>query len=451
MNGFQNERRENRIWLLNMIQAVSSPTENAFVNNSIETPRRRSTFYVPLTIAAITTTDTIDDSDKRANQNQSKNDDNFKTERSKRSLDKIYKPESVCNYDWSQNESADVMGSHEVELRTGVKRTASASTALFSLKNDRFTTDRPLKSISTSEVNNRNKIKRYGIVLNGSVNLDDDSKLGINDENQCHRDDDDDEEHKSPSSTSTPIKMMKSRSRSNILCLPDKSFQLSPLKEKSKTLPQNLSPKVLTSASASNITSHPNSSTFPPKYSFLLKSSPKISLNYSFDAVAAAAASSSPVNSVTVTSPQVVDKKTQLALSPSTASSPRKALSFIRRAHSTKLSRSNSLLKSLTSKCVDQTADNLLNQPVTELSFDRFEEYFKSDHFHALIKEMFLLKDVATGSNSGLATSTTAVNTSKDHSRNDKCDEEVHSGKYYSRIYCSKWSLFIHWIWKKLA
>lgn len=414
-----------------MIQAVSSPTENAFASNSIETPRRRSTFYVPLTIAA--TNDTIDDSDKKANQ--SKDDDNVKTERSKRSLDKIYKPESVCNYDWSRTESADLMGSNEVELRTGVKRTASASTALFSTKTDRFSTDRPFKSISTSEVNNRNKIKRYGIVLNGSVNLDDDSKLEINDENQCH--DDDDEEQKSPSSTSTPIKMMKSRSRSNILCLPDKSFQLSPLKEKSKTLPQNLSPKVLTSASASNIASHTNSSTFPPKYSFLLKSSPKISLNYSFDAVAAvaaAAAASSPVNSATVTSPQVVDKKTQLALSPSSASSPRKALSFIRRAHSTKLSRSNSLLKSLTSKCVDQTADNLLNQPVTELSFDRFEEYFKSDHFHALIKEMFLLKDVATSSNSGLATSTTAVNTSKDHSENDKCDEEVHSGKYYCRI-----------------
>lgn len=395
-----------------MIQAVSSPTETAF-----ETPRRRSTFYVPLTIAA-TTDDT----------NPSKDDDNFKTERQKRSLDKIYKPESVCKFDWNLNESADLMASNEVELRTGVKRTASASTTLFSGKNERIFMDRPLKSNSTSEVNNRNKIKRYGIVLNGSVNLDDDEKLQLNDENQCH-DNDDDDEQKSPSSTSTPIKMMKSRSRSNILCLPDKSFQLSPLKEKSKTLPQNLSPKVLTSASASNIASHTNSSTFPPKYSFLLKSSPKISLNYSFDAVAASA--SSPVSSTTVTSPQAIDKKTQLALSPSSASSPRKALSFIRRAHSTKLSRSNSLLKSLTSKCVDQTADNLLNQPVTELSFDRFEECFKSDNFHALIKEMFLLKDAAnSASNSGLATSTTAVNTSKDHTENDKCDEEVHSGKY---------------------
>lgn len=410
-----------------MIQTVSSPAENAFSSNLNETPRRRSTFYVPLTIS--TTPSTIDDSDPKTNQ---KDDDKFKTERQKRSLDKIYKPESACNFDWSLNESADLMTSNEVELRTGIKRTASASTAILSGKNDRNQMDRLMKSNSTSEVNNRNKIKRYGIVLNGSVNLDDDEKLQINDENQCH---DDDDEQKSPSSTSTPIKMMKSRSRSNILCLPDKSFQLSPLKEKSKTLPQNLSPKVLTSASASNITNHTNSSTFPPKYSFLLKSSPKISLNYSFDAVAA----SSPVNNaVAAASPQAIDKKIQLALSPSSASSPRKALSFIRRAHSTKLSRSNSLLKSLTtSKSSDQsTTEQRLNgnHAVSELLFDRFEECYRSDNFYALIKEMFLLKDAATNSNSGLATSSAAVNTSKEPTENEKCDEEVHSGKYHIKI-----------------
>lgn len=403
-----------------MIQAVSSPTENAFTGNSIETPRRRSTFYVPLTIS----TTPADDKDNKTNV-----DDNIKTEqRHKRSLDKIYKSESACNFDWNLNESADLIASNEVEPRTGVKRTASASTGIFSAKHEPIFNERHPKLESTSDINNRNKIKRYGIVLNGSVNLDDDEKLQINDENQCH----DDDEQKSPSNTSTPIKMLKSRSRSNILCLPDKSFQLSPLKEKSKTLPQNLSPKVLTSASASNIANHTNSSTFPPKYSFLLKSSPKISLNYSFDAVAAA--SSSPVNNSVAMSPQAIDKKNQLALSPSSASSPRKALSFIRRAHSTKLSRSNSLLKSLTSKCVDQTAENLLNgnHPVSELLFDRFIECFRSDNFYALIKEMFLLKDATTNSNGGLATSTTAVNTSKEPTETEKCDdEEVHSGKYH--------------------
>lgn len=405
-----------------MIQAVSSPTENAFTDNSIETPRRRSTFYVPLTIAS-TSASTDGDDDSKTNRN----DNDKASDRQKRSLDKLYKPDGVCNFEWSQNESADLMASNEVEPRTGVKRTASASTEIFSSRNDRILNERPHKSESASDINNRNKIKRYGIVLNGSVNLDDDEKLEINDENQCH-----DDEQKSPSITSTPIKMMKSRSRSNILCLPDKSFQLSPLKEKSKTLPQNLSPKVLTSASASNIPGHTNASTFPPKYSFLLKSSPKISLNYSFDAVAAAA-SSSPV-----VSPQPIDKKNQLLASPASASSPRKALSFIRRAHSTKLSRSNSLLKSLTSKCVDQTAENLLNgnYPVSELLFDRFVECFRSDNFYALIKEMFLLKDAANNSNGGLATSSTAVNTSKEPTDTEKCadDEEVHSGKYHHKI-----------------
>lgn len=407
-----------------MIEAISSPTENAFTGNSIETPRRRSTFYVPLTIS--TTSGSSDGSDTKTNRND---DENPKMERQKRSLDKIYKSESARNFDWSLNDSADLMASNEAEPRIGVKRTASVSTEICSGKMDRVLHERPFKSDSAADFNNRNKIKRYGIVLNGSVNLDDDEKLQINDENQCH----DDDEQKSPSSTSTPIKMMKSRSRSNILCLPDKSFQLSPLKEKSKTLPQNLSPKVLTSASASNIANHANSSTFPPKYSFLLKSSPKISLNYSFDAVAAA--SSSLVNSSVAVSPQAVDKKNQLALSPSSASSPRKALSFIRRAHSTKLSRSNSLLKSLTSKCVDQTAENMLNgnHPVSVLSFDRFEECFRSDNFYALIKEMFLLKDATTNSNGGLATSTAAVNTSKEPTETEKCnDEDVHSGKYHN-------------------
>lgn len=445
-----------------MIQTVSSPTENAFSSssNSIETPRRRSTFYVPLTIS--TATPVADDSSNsisisiKPKQSKDVNHDNFKTERPKRFLDRIYRSgNNERTFDWSLGESgADLMTSNDVELRTGIKRTASASTGMFAGKNDRILSERPIKSNSTTEINNRNKIKRYGIVLNGSVNLDDDEKLHINDENQCH--DEDGDEQKSPSSTSTPIKMLKSRSRSNILCLPDKSFQLSPLKEKSKTLPQNLSPKVMTSASATNITSHTNSSTFPPKYSFLLKSSPKISLNYTFDAVAngativstATTTTISPANSaVTTASPQVTDKKSQSALSPASASSPRKALSFIRRAHSTKLSRSNSLLKSLTtaSKGSDQNADQQLrgNRVVTELSFDRLVECFRSDNFCALIKEMFLLKDAAdaaaaaaaaeSNSNGGLATSTTAVNTSKSPTGNDKGDDdEVHSGKYYT-------------------
>lgn len=421
-----------------MIQTVSSATENAFASNSVETPRRRSTFYVPLVVSEEdSVSPSTDDSNTGTNHN---NDDDHRT--SKRSLDPIFNPDlSACSFDISLNESADLMVSNEVELRMGIKRTASTtitrpSTTVAIVNVNNTNTDRVLSERSNDtklnlEITNRNKVKRYGIVLNGSVNIDDvDDKLPMNDENQCHVD-----QEKSPSNTSTPIKMMKSRSRSNILCLPDKSFQLSPLKEKSKTLPQNVSPKILSSTvSATNIAnSQPNTSTFPPKYSFLLKSSPKISLNFSFDAVANAIGTS-PSNTY-ITSVHISDKKTHLAVSPTSAASPRKGLSFIRRAHSTKLSRSNSLLKSLTSKCVDQSAENLLNpnQPVYELPFDRFEECFNSDNFYALMKEIFQLKDAnAEANNDGLGNSTTiAVNTTtKEMNAHQKCDDEVHSGKY---------------------
>lgn len=418
-----------------MIQTVSSATENAFASNSVETPRRRSTFYVPL---VVNEEDSVSPSTDDSNTDTNHNNDDDRT--MKRSLDPIYNPDlSACSFELSLNESADLMVSNEVELRMGIKRTASTTItrpltttsttiAIVNTNTDRVLSERSNDKLNL-EISNRNKVKRYGIVLNGSINIDDEDKLPMNDENQCH-----DDQEKSPSNTSTPIKMMKSRSRSNILCLPDKSFQLSPLKEKSKTLPQNVSPKILSSTvSATNIAnSQTNTSTFPPKYSFLLKSSPKISLNYSFDAIANAGISPSNNN---VTSVQITDKKTHLALSPTSAASPRKALSFIRRAHSTKLSRSNSLLKSLTSKCVDQNAENLLNpnQPVYELPFDRFEECFKSDNFYALMKEIFLLKDANDESNNdGLGNSTTiAVNTTtKEMNAHQKCDDEVHSGKY---------------------
>lgn len=117
--------------------------------------------------------------------------------------------------------------------------------------------------------------------------------------------------------SSTPIKAFgKSRSRTNILNLAERitlSPAVSPLKEKSKTLPQNLSS---------------GSSSFPAKHSFLLKSSPKIS-----------AASPTVITASPSPPPQVI---------PLTAKSPRKSLSFIRRSHSTKVSRSSSLLRSFT-------------------------------------------------------------------------------------------------------
>lgn len=425
-----------------MIQAVTT-TENAFASSPIETARRRSTFYVPLvTVTTDTPPPPTDDSTNNDNVTSSQT-------QLKRSLDKIYNPDlSACSFEWSLNESADLMVSNEPESKVPIRRTVSSSIAPALQSKNVDYRDRPTKSSSTSEVCNRNKSKRYGIVLNGSVNLDDDEKLSsLNDENQCH-------DQKSPSNTSTPIKMLKSRSRSNILCLPDKSFQLSPLKEKSKTLPQNLSPKVLSStASASNIASgQTNATTFPPKYSFFLKSSPKISLNYSFDTLAADSSPANKLDSPTATPSQPAEKKsTHLALSPSSAASPRKALSFIRRAHSTKLSRSNSLLKSLTAKCVDHNTDHLLNgvaYPVNELSFERFEECFKSDNFYGLLKEMFLLKDTAAEANqSPLTASSRAVNCSREspdsekRNHNDDEDEEVHSGKYlYTLHFSSSWN-----------
>lgn len=209
----------------------------------------------------------------------------------KKSIDQLYNPDlSACSFEWSLDDS---------------------------LSNS----DIPMSI--TSRIPNE-KTKRYGIVLNG-IDLDDES---------CHN---------SPSNTSTPIKVTRSHSRSNLLLssLPDAT---TPTKEKSKTLPQNLSP----------------ANTFPPKHSFLLKSTPKISLNYS------------SASEVTNTTP-----------------SPKKSLSFIRRAHSTKLSRNNSLLKSLTSKCVDQSVESLCRVMVNELQLDRLEKFFKAENCSDLIRDMF--------------------------------------------------------------
>lgn len=408
-----------------MIQTISNATENSFSSNSAETPRRRSTFYVPLVSA--------DGSADGGHGESARKESPAKAHAKhiKRSFDKV----SRTNVDWSHENSAHttrIRQYNDIDAKCEIKRSLSASISTLSTRNERVLADRSMKSNSAIEICQQNKAKRYGIVLNGSINLDDDDdvKLSPNsDENQCH-----DDEQKSPSNTSTPIKMLKSRSRSNILCLPEKSLQLSPLKEKSKTLPQNVSPKVLTcTVSASNIAA--NAIAFPPKYSLLLKSSPKISLNYSFDAIAAAA-SSSPIG----TSP--AGKKSQMATvaSPTaSASSPRKALSFIRRAHSTKLSRSNSLLKSLTSKSADDAGEHLLGSKhaVAELPFDRFEECFKSDNFYALIRELFVLKEVVSESSNVIAHSTTAVNISRGQNDNDKSDEDAHSGKYLRHLLCS--------------
>lgn len=402
-----------------MIETATS--ENAF--SPLETGRRRSTFYVPL-VSSAEASSTTNESPKSGDEQQHISAD------LKRSLDKIYNPDlSACSFEWSLNDSGDLLVANGTQSTSSMRRTMSTSST-------------HLTGYDSQSV--KNKAKRYGVVLN-SINLDGGDEQATTD--NCRE--------KSPSNTSTPIKLLKSRSRSNILCLPDKSFQLSPLKEKSKTLPQNLSPKMLSmAASAATLNNHPNgmthTSTFPPKYSFLLKSSPKILLNYSSDGNSLSAfAAASPTQSGSIVGggndKKAIAAATNNGSSPASAS-PRKALSFIRRAHSTKLSRSNSLLKSLTSKCVDQSVENLLsssNQAVRELSFDRFEECFRSDQFYELIREIFAKDAIADASATTIdprlgstlaivtaAASTTAIAGGVSHRRSDadKCDDEVHSG-----------------------
>ncbi|GAB0097479.1 Ras GTPase-activating protein raskol [Sergentomyia squamirostris] len=125
------------------------------------------------------------------------------------------------------------------------------------------------------------------------------------------------------------------------------------VKEKSKTLPQNLT----------------QAATFPPKHSFLLKSTPKISLNYS------SGNDSSPSGKASS------DKKSS-------------SLSFIRRAHSTKLSRSNSLLRSLTHRA-DSPA-NIPEDPVKTLDFETLVKILRADNVEDTVREMFFTPEPST-------------------------------------------------------
>uniref|UniRef100_A0A182XPQ3 Uncharacterized protein n=1 Tax=Anopheles quadriannulatus TaxID=34691 RepID=A0A182XPQ3_ANOQN len=135
-------------------------------------------------------------------------------------------------------------------------------------------------------------------------------------------------------------------------------------KDKSKTLPQNL---FLVNS-------------MPPKSSFLHHSSSRIGNNSTFD--------SKKSSSIAGLSSKLPAPAMDYMISPT------KSISFIRRTHSTKLSRSNSLLKSLTSKCVDQSGCNtsLLRIPVKELEYARLcrilEKPAQLDH---MIRDIFIL------------------------------------------------------------
>lgn len=252
-----------------------------------DSSRRRSTFYVPLSNEDLASRDCDDDG---------------------------------YSYDWSINDSIE--GSEILREKS-----------------------------SNLSVDDCNRLKRYGIVLNGSVNIDD-SNLEVH---ANHR------RSKSKNiASSTPIKEMTVEHQEIV-------------KEKSKTLPVKES----------------NPSIFPPKN---LKSTPKIS------------------------SPSLSDTSARHILA-----TPKKSLSFIRRTHSTKLSRNNSLLKSLTTKCVEHSNENL---PVNvyDLTVERLELYLKAENCEELMKELFLREPLNTSSSDN--------GSEKDkENNNNNYDDDALSGK----------------------
>jgi hypothetical protein len=266
-----------------MALILQTADQTSFVGD--ESSRRRSTFYVPLSTEDLTTAQEEEEEGQVTGY----------------------------SYDWSLNDSME--NSSEI-LREKSQNTSDDST----------------------------RLKRYGIVLNGSVNIDD-SNLEVH------------ANHKRTKTkaimSSTPIKEIVKCKDLNNEPLPSAITVM--IKEKSKTLPVK--------------DSQTPASIFPPKHSFLLKSTPKISSSINYTSLS--------------------DSSALIAHEQKAAASPKKSLSFIRRAHSTKLSRNNSLLKSLTSKCVEHSNESL---PVNvyDLSVERLELYLKAENCDELMKELFL-------------------------------------------------------------
>lgn len=289
-----------------------------------DSTRRRSTFYVPLSTEDLTARDV----------DHAKNDEH------------IYNPNlSGYSCDWSLNDDS-----------------IDGSEMLVSREKSQLSND------------DSNRLKRYGIVLNGSVNIDD-SNLEVH---ANHR------RTKSKNLTSsTPIKDTSKCKQTDVCESPAVVMITSPVKEKSKTLPVKETPCI--------------ASTFPPKNSFILKSTPKISssINYS---------------SRSDTSALIQQERKAVA-------SPKKSLSFIRRTHSTKISRNNSLLKSLTTKCVEHSNESL-SVNVYDLSTERLALYLKADNCDDLMKELFFRESLDTSSSDSCG---------KQHKDHD--DDDAHSGK----------------------
>lgn len=310
-----------------MALVVQTADQTSFIVD--DSSRRRSTFYVPLSTEDLTSRDVDHPSDQMYNPNL-----------------------SGYSCDWSLNDSID--------------------------------TSEMMVSREKSELSNddSNRLKRYGIVLNGSVNIDD-SNLEVH------------ANHKRTKSknltSSTPIKDL-SKVKQTDVCDSPAAVITSPVREKSKTLP---------------VKEMQIASTFPPKSSFILKSTPKISssINYS---------------SLSDTSTLILQERKALA-------TPKKSLSFIRRTHSTKLSRNNSLLKSLTSKCVEHSNESL-SVNVYDLSLERLALYLKAENCDDLMKELFFRESLDTSSSDSCG---------KNHKEHD--DDDALSGKLSFR--CLRYKL----------
>lgn len=268
-----------------------------------DSSRRRSTFYVPLSNEDLTSRDCDDDG---------------------------------YLYDWSINDSID--GSEILRDKS-----------------------------SQLSADDSNRLKRYGIVLNGSVNIDD-SNLEVHANHKRSK--------TKNIASSTPIKEMTLKGEDAVT---PQTHHQDVVREKSKTLPVKESTAL-----------------FPPKNSQLLKSTPKIS---------------SPINYTSLS-----DSSTRHFVT------PKKSLSFIRRTHSTKLSRNNSLLKSLTTKCVEHSNENL---PVNvyDLTVERLELYLKAENCEDLIKELFLREPLNTSSSDNGSVK------DKENNNNNNYDDDALSGK----------------------
>lgn len=307
-----------------------------------ESSRRRSTFYVPLSTEDLTSRDVdIDDI----------NDDDIK-----KSNDQMFNPNlSGYSYDWSINDSID----------SEILREKS----------------------SELSIDDTNRLKRYGIVLNGSVNIDD-SNLEVH------------ANHKRSKTktilSSTPIKDSTAAAtpKGNKIENAMTQQQIEIAKEKSKTLPV----KETNQPTASSV--------FPPKNSHILKSTPKIS--------------STSINYTSLSDTSALLPQTKAI------AMPKKSLSFIRRTHSTKISRNNSLLKSLTSRCVEHSNENL---PVSvyDLRVERLELYLKADNCDDLMKELFLREPLNTSSSDD--GNVCEKNKENNNNNNNNYDDDAMSGK----------------------